>query len=84
MRRVKVILAALAMLVLSVVNAAPAMANHDWDGWWDNCNWVIVGWHWIPAWWGWDWTWVLVCEPSNDWSWDDNHGDWDDDDDDSK
>ena len=48
-RRVKVILAALAMLVLSVVNAAPAMANHDWDGWWDNCNWVIVGWHWIPA-----------------------------------
>lgn len=84
MRRVKVILAALAMLVLSVVNAAPAMANHDWDGWWDNCNWVIVGWHWIPAWWGWDWdwTWVLVCEPSHDWSWDDNHDDWDDDDDD--
>ena len=48
-RRVKVLLAELAMLLLSVVNAAPAMANHDWDGWWDNCNWVIVGWHWIPA-----------------------------------
>jgi hypothetical protein len=57
--------------------AAPAMARHDNDGWWDHCDWVIVGWHWVPAWWGWGWTWVIVCEPDNDW-WDDGR-DWDDD-----
>src|SRR5215203_5507415 len=54
MRRLKLILAALAMmLVMMAASAAPAIANHDNDGWWDNCDWVIVGWHWIPPWfWG--------------------------------
>src|SRR3989337_1049259 len=92
MRRVKVILAVLAMLVMMGASAAPAMANHDNDGWWDNCDWVIVGWHWLPAWWGWDWdwSWALVCVPDDNWwghdEWDDDdwRGDdeWDDDDDD--
>jgi hypothetical protein len=87
MRRVKVILAALAMLVMMAASAAPAMADHDNDGWWDNCNWVIVGWHWIPPWfwggpWSWDWTWSLVCVPDDNWKGHDNHGDWEDDDDD--
>ena len=87
MRRVKVILAVLAVLVMMGASAAPAMANHDNDGWWDNCDWVIVGWHWVPAWWGWDWdwTWTIVCVPNDNW-WDDDgkrwDNDWDDDDDD--
>jgi hypothetical protein len=91
MRRVKVILAVLAMLVMMGASAAPAMANHDNDGWWDNCDWVIVGWHWLPAWWGWDWdwSWALVCVPDDNWwghdKWDNDdwRGDdeWDDDDD---
>ena len=85
MRRLKLILAALAMmLVMMAASAAPAIANHDNDGWWDNCNWVIIGWHWIPPWfwggpWSWDWTWSLVCVPEDNW-W--GHDKWDDDDDD--
>jgi hypothetical protein len=45
------------------------MARHDNDGWWDNCDWVIVGWYWIPAVWGWDWgwSWAVVCVPDDNW-----------------
>jgi hypothetical protein len=59
----------------------PAMARHDNDGWWDNCDWVIVGWYWIPAVWGWDWSWAVVCVPDGQLA---GHDDWrgDDDDDD--
>ena len=87
MRRGKLVLAVVAMLAVMVTTAAPAMANHDNDGWWDNCNWVVVGWYWLPAWWGWDWdwSWAVVCVPDDNWRGHDDwqgHDDWDDDDDD--
>jgi hypothetical protein len=77
MRRFKMVFAVVAMLAVMVATAAPAMARHDNDGWWDNCDWVIVGWYWIPAVWGWDWSWAVVCVPDDNWR---GHGDWDDDD----
>ena len=43
-RRVTVVFAVLAMLLVMVPTAAPAMARHDNDGWWDNCNWVFLPW----------------------------------------
>jgi hypothetical protein len=39
-----VVFAVLAMLLVMVATAAPAMARHDNDGWWDNCNWVFLPW----------------------------------------
>jgi hypothetical protein len=84
-RRVKSVLAVFAMLVVLMVSAAsPAMASHDNDGWRDNCEWVAVGWHWIPSWWGWDWDWdwIFVCNPGDN-RWDNHnnhhnrhHDDW--------
>jgi hypothetical protein len=73
MRRVKAILAALAVMVMMMANAAPAMA----DGWWENCDWNFSPW----------WGWFLTCDwnPGSDSvdSWDDidDGGDvnsWDD------
>jgi hypothetical protein len=62
MRRVKAILAALAVMVMMMANAAPAMA----DGWWENCDW---NWSWFIGW-------YLTCDwnPGNSWS-DDSWGD---------
>jgi hypothetical protein len=82
-RRVKSVLVVFAMLVVLMVSiASPAMANHNNDGWWDDCEWVAVSWYWFPVWWGWDWdwNWVLVCDVDDDW-WNhhnDNrhHNDW--------
>ncbi len=79
MRRVKVVLAVLAMVMVMVASAAPAMAHHNNDGWWDDCNWVFYPW----------WGWFVVCQVDDDW-WDDgnhrhdndrnhndrNHDDW--------
>lgn len=75
MRRVKLLFAVVAMLAVMVVTAAPAIANRDNDGWWDNCDWVIVGWYWIPALrsWDWDWSWAVVCVLDDDWR---GHDDW--------
>jgi len=60
MRRIKVVLAVLAVTVTMLASAAPAMA----DNWWDDCNW-----HW--SWW---WGWFMTCENSGGWgpSWEDN------------
>lgn len=66
MRRVKLVFAVVAMLAVMVATAAPAMARHDNDGWWDNCDWVFFPW----------WGWFVVCEVDDGW-WDD--GWWDDD-----
>ena len=57
MKRIKLILAVVAMMAISVVGSAPAMANHDYDGWWDSCEWS----------WSWWWGWFVVCEPDYDW-----------------
>lgn len=57
MRRIKLILAVAAMMAISIVGAAPAMASHDYDGWWDSCGWS----------WSWWWGWFVVCEPDYDW-----------------
>lgn len=57
MRRIKLILAVAAMMAISVVGSAPAMASHDYDGWWDSCGWS----------WSWWWGWFVVCEPDYDW-----------------
>ena len=43
-RRVTVVFAVLAMLLVVVATAAPAMARHYNDGRWDNCNWVFLPW----------------------------------------
>ena len=73
MRRTLLVLTVAA--IMAVMSAAPAMASHDEDGWWDNCSWAYsLGWGWF-----------LVCEPEdNDWwwgpSWDDNTVVSDDDD----
>lgn len=57
MRRIKLILAVAAMMAISIVGSAPAMASHDYDGWWDSCGWS----------WSWWWGWFVVCEPDYDW-----------------
>ncbi len=44
MRRVKLVLAMVAMLAVRVATAAPAMARHDNDGWWDDCDWILFPW----------------------------------------
>ncbi len=56
MRRIKLILAVTAMVAISIVGSAPAMASHDYDGWWDSCGWS----------WSWWWGWFVVCEPDYD------------------
>ena len=56
MRRIKLILAVAAMMAISIVGSAPAMASHDYDGWWDSCGWS----------WSWWWGWFVVCEPDYD------------------
>lgn len=69
MRRVKLVFAVVAMLAVMVATAALAMARHDNDGWWDNCDWVLFPW----------WGWFVVCEVEDDWWWDDgrnHHDDW--------
>jgi hypothetical protein len=62
MRRVKLVLAVVAMLAARVATAAPAMTRHDNDGWWDDCDWILFPW----------WGWFVVCEVDDDW-WDDGH-----------
>jgi len=69
-RRVKLILAVVAMMAVTLIGAAPAMASHDYDGWWDSC-----GWSWTP------WGWFVFCEP--DYGWWGGPGGYDDYDDDS-
>jgi hypothetical protein len=68
-RRFKVLLAVLAVMVMMLANAAPAMA----DGWWENCEWNFSPW----------WGWFLTCDwnPGSSWDsgWDWGHG-WGDDD----
>ena len=54
------VFAVLAMLLVMVAAAAPAMARHDNDGRWDNCNWVFLPW----------WGWFVICEVDDGW-WDD-------------
>jgi len=46
-------------MTISVVGSAPAMASHDYDGWWDSCGWS----------WSWWWGWFVVCEPDYGPSW---------------
>lgn len=58
MRRIRLILAVAAMMAISLVGSAPAMASHDHDSWWDSCGWS----------WSWWWGWFIVCEPDYD-SW---------------
>jgi hypothetical protein len=67
MRRIKSLLALVAVLAVMLASAAPAMA----DDWWDDCNW-----YWSP-WWGW----LADCgsapwSASDDLTWDDLG--WDD------
>ena len=62
MRRVKLILAVAAMMAISVVGSAPAMASQDYDGWWDSCGWS----------WSWWWGWFVVCEPDHGSGYDDD------------
>jgi hypothetical protein len=57
MGRVKVVFAVVAMLVVMVTTAAPAMARHNNDGLWDNCDWVLFPW----------WGWFVVCEVDDGW-----------------
>ena len=59
MRRVRLVLAVLAMLVVMVASAAPAMARHNNDGWWDDCDWFFSPW----------WGWYVVCQVDDNW-WD--------------
>ena len=68
MRRIKLILAVVAIMAISVVGSAPAMASHDNDGWWDSCGWS----------WSWWWGWYVVCDYDD--SWWGHGGDGDDDD----
>lgn len=61
MRRIKAIFAALAVMVVMMANAAPAMA----DGWWENCDWNFSPWF----------GWFLTCDWNPGWSdssWGDN------------
>ena len=62
MRRVKLVLVVLAMMMVMVASAAPAMARHNNDGWWDDCDWVFYPW----------WGWFVVCQVDDDW-WDYNN-----------
>lgn len=66
MRSIKSIFALVAVLVVMLASAAPALA----DGWWDDCDW-----YWSP-WWGW----FAACDSPPWWGGDDLS--WDDIDDD--
>lgn len=72
MRRLKAVLAALAVMVMMLASAAPAMA----DEWWDNCHW---NWNW-----SWYWGWFLTCDyDDGGWSPGWGHDGWGNDDDDN-
>jgi hypothetical protein len=64
--RIKAIFAALAVMVMMMASAAPAMA----EGWWENCEPVYF----------WGWGYFVVCDwnPGDGWYTDDG---WDDGDD---
>jgi hypothetical protein len=64
-RRIKAIFVALAMMVMMMASAAPAMA----DGWWENCEWVEF----------WPWGSFLVCDWNPGDGWYDSNGWYDDD-----
>jgi hypothetical protein len=54
-KRIKSIFAVLAILLVMMSNAAPAMA----DGPWGDCTWT---WHW-----SWFWGYYLTCDAVDDW-----------------
>ena len=71
MRKLKLLAVLLALVgAMVILTASPAMASHDDDGWWDDCEWA-----WSPG-----WGWFVVCDVDDDF---DRVGTtfWDDDDD---
>jgi hypothetical protein len=72
MQRVKAVFALLAVMIVMVASAAPAMA----DSWWDDCEWE---WSWELAFWTGS-GYYLVCDysddHSDDWVPEDSGSDW--------
>ena len=72
MRKLKLLAVLLALVgAMVILTASPAMASHDDDGWWDDCEWA-----WSPG-----WGWFVVCDVDEDTFWADDSDFWDDDDD---
>jgi len=57
------------LTVMVILAASPAMASHDDDGWWDDCEWA-----WSPG-----EGWFVICDVDDDF-WVDDSDSWDDDD----
>ncbi len=64
MKRIKAVLAVLAVVLALVASAAPAMASHGED---DFCFWA----------WSWEWGWFLVCDDDDGFHRDDGFDDGD-------
>jgi hypothetical protein len=75
MRRIKLVLAAIAIMVMAFVAMSGTAVAHDWDDWngnwngsWNNCSWNCNGWNnnwntnWNNNWWWWN----------NPWRWNNN------------
>jgi hypothetical protein len=70
MRRIKMVLAALAVMVVSFLSMSGPAVARDWDDWngnwngsWNNCSWNCNGWN--NNWW-WNTGW------NNNWWWNNN------------
>src|SRR5829696_10021674 len=73
MRKLKLLAVLLALVgAMVILTASPAMAGHDDDGWWDDCDWA-----WSPG-----WGWFVVCDVDDDFDrvgttfWDDDDHCW--------